>query len=41
MEAKEMSWRSRGDRLAKMKSEGTREWEKTLESSETLKDGEA
>jgi hypothetical protein len=40
MEAKEMSWRSRRNRLAKKKSEGAREWGKPLESSEALKDGE-
>jgi hypothetical protein len=41
IEAKEMNWRCQGNRSAKRKSEGAREWGKTLKSSETLKDGEA
>jgi hypothetical protein len=36
-----MSWKCRGNRSAKRKSEGAREWGKALESSETLKDGKA
>jgi hypothetical protein len=39
MEVKEMGWRRGRNRLAKKKSEGAREWGKTLESFKTLKDG--
>jgi hypothetical protein len=41
IEAEEASWRGRGNRSVKRKSEGAREWGKTLESSKTLKDGVA
>jgi hypothetical protein len=41
IDAKELSWRCGGNRSAKRKSEGAREWGKTLESSETLKGSEA